>query len=347
MISGAAANTFQNELTIVKISNVEFYNVGQLFTLGGYAIYFNMLGDSPSSYISECSIHQSFNRAVDVQGTNYITIEKTVIYDILGGALFLEDGVEIGNTFQYNLAVYVMESTSLLNEDSTPGKINLIFFFSLLYLSFFLLFKLPFGLQIQTTQYSIMQSQVEVITVNCLGTLNRPEITLFFCKGYWYRLLNLASTATFGTFYNNTVHSVGSYGLWIFPTYTPSVSHATFEKFVSYLNDKGAEWVSSNKVQFKNFIVYDHATSGIETKLIPGNSGSGYYGFFYDETNGPTIVNSTIIGNSDSSANSSITPIGLVVARDRGQLIKNINFFNFPDVNSYAIRVAKVDGTCR
>lgn len=54
-------------------------------------------------------------------GSNYITVDRTVIYDIRGGAFFLEDGIEIGNTFQYNLAVFVRTSSSLLNEDVTPG----------------------------------------------------------------------------------------------------------------------------------------------------------------------------------------------------------------------------------
>jgi hypothetical protein len=39
----------------------------------------------------------------------------------MGGAYFLEDGIEIGNIFQYNLAVFVRTSSSLLNEDITPG----------------------------------------------------------------------------------------------------------------------------------------------------------------------------------------------------------------------------------
>ena len=50
------------------------------------------------------------------------TIERNVIYDIFGGAYFLEDGVEIGNKFRFNLAIYVRTSSSLLNEDSTPGN---------------------------------------------------------------------------------------------------------------------------------------------------------------------------------------------------------------------------------
>jgi hypothetical protein len=44
-----------------------------------------------------------------------------VIYDIKGGAFFLEDGVEVNNTLQYNLGVYVHPSTSLLNDDLTPA----------------------------------------------------------------------------------------------------------------------------------------------------------------------------------------------------------------------------------
>jgi hypothetical protein len=38
-----------------------------------------------------------------------------------GGAVFLEDGVEIGNVLQGNLAVFVQTSSSLLNEDITPA----------------------------------------------------------------------------------------------------------------------------------------------------------------------------------------------------------------------------------
>ena len=130
---------------------------------------------------------------------------------------------------------------------------------------------------------------------------------IFFNKGFWYRLINTSSSAQLGKFSNNSVHSVGSNGLWIFPSYTPALSPAIFDSFISYSNDKGAEWTSSNKVQFKNFIVYDHTTAGIETKTIQYNSDflSSYSPYFYNESTGPTIMNSVIIGNSNSSSNSS------------------------------------------
>lgn len=41
----------------------------------------------------------------------------------MGGAFFIEDGIETGNIIQYNLAVFVKQSTSLLNDDITPGNI--------------------------------------------------------------------------------------------------------------------------------------------------------------------------------------------------------------------------------
>lgn len=35
--------------------------------------------------------------------------------------MFLEDGIEVGNAFRSNLAVFVRTSSSLLNEDVTPA----------------------------------------------------------------------------------------------------------------------------------------------------------------------------------------------------------------------------------
>ena len=44
-------------------------------------------------------LYFSFNRAVNIHGTHYVNIYNNVIYDIMGGAIFLEDGIEIGNIF--------------------------------------------------------------------------------------------------------------------------------------------------------------------------------------------------------------------------------------------------------
>ena len=161
-----------------------------------------------------------------------------------------------------------------------------------------------------------------------------------------------------GKFYNNSAHSCGRIGLWIFPAYHPTVTGkcydsnpktAIFENFVSYSNDKGAEWVMSNNLQFRNMVVFDHASTGIETKTIFGNNlqNSGYMSTFYNDNTGPLIANSIIIGNSKTSSNRSISESGLIVAWDRGQLLESVSFYNFPSDGTRAIRGPLLDGICR
>ena len=181
--------------------------------------------------------------------------------------------------------------------------------------------------------------------------------------GYWYRLNDNPDGPSFtpnfcvkrqpmGKFFNNTVHSVGRFGLWVFPGFQPTKNGgcydnnvnqqmvAHFDYLTSWRNDKGAEWVMSTNIQFRNMIIFDQSTTGIETKTIASHENydtSPYYSGFYNGSSGPAIVDSIIIGNSDSSAIASIGLNALIVAWDRGELIKNVTFINYPDNTSYAI----------
>ena len=322
------------EQVFVRIQNVELFHVGQSFRLGRYPIHFHLNGDMPSSYVKECSIRKSFNRAVNIHGTNYVNVSRNFIYDIFGGAYFLEDSVEIGNEFSYNLAIFVKTSSSLLNEDSTPAA------------------------------YWITNPNNTVIHNAVAGGTH---------FGYWYRFLDRPDGPSFnrnycpkkiplGRFYNNTIHSSGRIGLWIFPGYTPSIAGtcwdtrpivAKFENFISYSNEKGCEWVFSNSIQFKNFIIYDQDHVGIETKniidhsrIVTANSIPPLSRTFYNELTGSAVLDSIIIGSTNEQSNRSITDSGLVLAWDRGQLIKNITFVNFPSDWSHAMRGPQIIGTC-
>jgi hypothetical protein len=102
----------------------------------------------------------------------------------------------------------------------------------------------------------------------------------------------------------------------------------------------------ANTVQFKNFIVYDHVTAGIETKTIVSNKAANtpYSAYFFNANTGPSIVNSIIIGNSNPAATSSITRKGLIIAWERGQLIQNVSIINL--FSNPAIIPTSIDGTC-
>lgn len=110
------------EDVVGRLSFIEVTHAGQSFRVGRYPIHFHIGGDQTGkSYVRGCSIHRTFNRAITMHGTNGLLVEHNVAYDNKGHAYFLEDGVEVNNIIQYNLAVFTKSHTSLLNVDQTPA----------------------------------------------------------------------------------------------------------------------------------------------------------------------------------------------------------------------------------
>jgi hypothetical protein len=105
---------------IGRLSNIEVRNAGQAFRLGRYAIHWHMIGDIRASFQRNCSIHHSWNRGTAVHGVNYLRAEYNFIYNVMGHALFIEDGVEQFNFVRGNLVVKVLPSMNLLNTDQVP-----------------------------------------------------------------------------------------------------------------------------------------------------------------------------------------------------------------------------------
>ena len=84
-----------------RLEHVELTYMGQAFRIGRYPIHFHINGDMAGDvYVRGCSIHHTFNRAVNIHNSHHVLIEHNVVYDVMGGALFLEDGIEHGNVFQ-------------------------------------------------------------------------------------------------------------------------------------------------------------------------------------------------------------------------------------------------------
>jgi hypothetical protein len=89
------------------VEGVEFFRVGQTNVLGRYPMHFLLLGDCPSCYFRDSSIHRSYYRCISIHATNQALISENVAFYVTGYCYYFEDGVETGNTMQFNLAAHI------------------------------------------------------------------------------------------------------------------------------------------------------------------------------------------------------------------------------------------------
>lgn len=98
-----------------KVDGVEFTRVGQAGRIARYPFHWHLLSyedgeateDAEGQYIKNSSIWSSAQRCIVVHGTNGVTIQGNVCYDITGHAIFLEDAVERRNVIEQNLVLKV------------------------------------------------------------------------------------------------------------------------------------------------------------------------------------------------------------------------------------------------
>ncbi|XP_045717230.1 fibrocystin-L [Phyllostomus hastatus] len=308
-----------------RIEYVEVFHAGQAFRLGRYPIHWHLLGDLQfKSYVRGCAIHQTYNRAVTIHNTHHLLVERNIIYDIKGGAFFIEDGIEHGNILQYNLAVFVQQSTSLLNDDVTPAAFWV---------------------------------------TNPNNTIRHNAAAGGTHFGFWYRMNNHPDGPSYdrnicqkriplGEFFNNTVHSQGWFGLWIFEEYFPMETGsctstvpvpAVFNSLTTWNCQKGAEWVNGGALQFHNFVMVNNYEAGIETKRILAAYVGGW-----GETNGAVIKNAKIVGHLDELGTGSAfcTTRGLVLPFSEGLTVSSVRFMNFDRPSCVALGVTSITGVC-
>lgn len=262
-----------------------------------------------------CSIHRTFNRAVAIQGTHRLLVEGNVAFNIMGGAFFLKDGVERNNVLQHNLAVRVRRSTSLLNDDLRPAAFWL------------------------THPGNIVRYNA---AAGC---------THF---GFWYRLLEWPEGALhtrafsprrlpLGLFHHNTAHSLGWYGLWIYPDYQPREENgwrpepAAFRSLTAWSCGKGAEWTDGGAIQFHDFLLVGNEKSGAEAQRIERGAVSGW-----GEAGGALIRNLTVVGHADGLGlpAGSCTERGLVLPLDQGLTVQGLQLVNFDRPGCAALGLA-------
>ena len=313
MIHGPEFATPDKTFVIGRFEYIEVTHAGQAFRLGRYPIHFHLNGDVSDSYVRGCAIHHTFNRAVTIHAVDNLLVEKNVAYNIMGHAYFLEDGIEQHNIIQDNLGIFVRGSSSLLNVDITPATFW---------------------------------------AVNAQNIIRRNAAAGGTHFGFWYRLPTHPEGPSATTsvcprkqrveeFADNTAHSFGWYGLWVFEFYYPTrtgecsdnePAPSYFDRFLSWRNDRGVEFSDVGSLQLRDSIMMDNRLAGVEyTDLSNTEWGE----------QGPLITNTLIVGRSDitqGDATFSCTEAGVKTPHSYFLTISGVTFANFDRPGCYPIQ---------
>ncbi|MEM9045369.1 MAG: SdrD B-like domain-containing protein [Pseudomonadota bacterium] len=109
---GFGAHTMVMHGAMQHIDGAEFTRVGQEDILGRYPIHWHLNGDSEGQFVTNSSIHHSYQKGATIHGTSNLLFENNVIFDHIGHGVFLEDGAETGNQILGNIVFGTKASES-------------------------------------------------------------------------------------------------------------------------------------------------------------------------------------------------------------------------------------------
>ncbi len=103
--AGIRGHTMYHKNSAGSLSYTEFRHLGKQNILGKYAIHFHLCRDTMrGSFVIGNSIWDSQNRWVTIHGTDYLVVRDNIGYKSVGHGFFLEDGTEVYNVLDRNLA---------------------------------------------------------------------------------------------------------------------------------------------------------------------------------------------------------------------------------------------------
>jgi hypothetical protein len=104
--NGVRGHTMYHRNSAGSISHAEFRHLGKRGILGKYALHYHLAGSTMrGSSVVGASIWDSHNRWLTIHGTNYLVVRDCVGYRSTGHGFFLEDGTEVHDVLDRNLAV--------------------------------------------------------------------------------------------------------------------------------------------------------------------------------------------------------------------------------------------------
>ncbi len=103
---GVRGHTMYHRGSAGSIAYAEFRHLGKEGVKGKYSLHFHQVGDTMrGTSVVGASIWDSGNRWITIHGTNYLVVRDCVGYQSVGHGFFLEDGTEVDNVLDRNLAV--------------------------------------------------------------------------------------------------------------------------------------------------------------------------------------------------------------------------------------------------
>ena len=121
---GERGHTMYHRYSAGSISYAEFRHLGKQGVLGRYSLHFHLVGSTMrGSSVIGASIWDSHNRWLTIHGTNHLVVRDCVGYKSLGHGYFMEDGTEVYNVLDRNLAVE-SRSTKKLPKQVLPFDQN-------------------------------------------------------------------------------------------------------------------------------------------------------------------------------------------------------------------------------
>jgi hypothetical protein len=112
--AGVRGHTVYHAFSRGGMSYTRLAHLGKEGVLGRYAIHFHLAGDTMrGSRVEGVAIVDSHNRWITIHGTHYLVVRDCIGYQSVGHGFFLEDGTEVFNLLDRNLAVHAYRGKRL------------------------------------------------------------------------------------------------------------------------------------------------------------------------------------------------------------------------------------------
>lgn len=111
---GVRGHTMYHRHSTGSISYAEFRHLGKRGVLARYPIHYHLVGDTMrGSSVLGASVWDSHNRWVTLHGSQYLVVRDCVGYRSVGHGYFLENGKEVFNVLDRNLAIQAVAAEPL------------------------------------------------------------------------------------------------------------------------------------------------------------------------------------------------------------------------------------------